>query len=366
MSLKKDKFNRADKKYMKLAINLARKRKGLTGTNPSVGCVIVKKNKIISYGITNYNGRPHAETIALNKSINQNKGSTVYTSLEPCSHYGKTPPCTKSLIKSKIKKLIFAVEDNDLRSFSKSKKILNSKKIITKSGLLKKDANFLYKNYKYNKKFNYPYIIGKLACSANFYILRNKKHITNQHSRNVSHLLRYENQAILTTYKTINSDNPKLTCRIKGLQKFTPIRIIIDKSLKINLNSFIISSSKTFKTYIFHNSKNKRKINFLKNRGVKLIYNTIEKDGFFNLKKIFKKIYKLGIQTLLIESGKEFTKTLLLNNLCNEFYLFIGNKNIKNKEKIDVDDIKRKLNISFKNKKYVNTYLDKDALIHYY
>ncbi len=108
---------------MKLAINLAKNQSGLTGSNPSVGCVIVKNNKIISYASTNINGRPHAETIALNMNIKENIGSTVYLTMEPCSHYGKTPPCTKALIKSKVKKVIYSIEDKDKRSFNKSKKI---------------------------------------------------------------------------------------------------------------------------------------------------------------------------------------------------------------------------------------------------
>ncbi len=102
MSLKKDKFESLDKKFMQVAINLANNQKSLTGLNPSVGCVVVKNKKIISFAVTNINGRPHAETIALNKKKNLIKGSTMYLTLEPCSHYGKTPPCTKSIIDSKI------------------------------------------------------------------------------------------------------------------------------------------------------------------------------------------------------------------------------------------------------------------------
>ena len=140
MSLKKDRFNIFDKKYMRFAINLAKNQKGLTGTNPSVGCVIVKNKKIISYGATNFNGRPHAETIALNKNKHNNFGSSIYLTLEPCSHYGKTPPCTKAIIKSKVKKVYYSIEDTDLKCFKKSKKILKSKNIYTKSGLLIKNV----------------------------------------------------------------------------------------------------------------------------------------------------------------------------------------------------------------------------------
>ncbi len=259
MSLKKDKFNSADRKYMKFAINLANNQKSLTGLNPSVGCVIVKNKKIISYGTTKINGRPHAETITLKKNKKENFGSTMYLTLEPCSHYGKTPPCTKSIINSKIKNVYYSLDDLDLRTYKKSKKILRLKKINVKSGLLIKDTKELYKSYNYIKKNNYPYIIGKLACSANFYILNNSSFITNSHSRKVSHILRYENHGILTSYKTINKDNSKLNCRINGLERFSPIRIIIDKDLKINMSSYVIKSSNKIKTFIIYNTKYKKK-----------------------------------------------------------------------------------------------------------
>ena len=101
MSLKKDNYKSLDKKIMNFAINLAENNKYWTGTNPSVGCVIVKKNKILSYANTNYGGRPHAENIALGKS-RSNKGTTLYSTLEPCSQQGKTPPCTNAIIKNKV------------------------------------------------------------------------------------------------------------------------------------------------------------------------------------------------------------------------------------------------------------------------
>ena len=129
MSSKKDRFSSKDKNYMKLAINLARSRKGLTGDNPSVGCLIVKNDTIISIGQTGYNGRPHAEHSAIKNSFEKLKGSKMYVTLEPCNHYGKTPPCTKNIIKSGISELIYSMEDFDKRVKGKSFKILTSKKI---------------------------------------------------------------------------------------------------------------------------------------------------------------------------------------------------------------------------------------------
>ena len=366
MSLKKDRFNSFDKNYMRFAINLAINQNGLTGTNPSVGCVVVKNKKIISYGATSLNGRPHAETVALKKCKNNTSKSTIYVTLEPCSHYGKTPPCTNTIIKSKVKKVYYSIEDPDLRSFNNSKKILSSKKILAKSGLMKKETKRLYKKYDYVRKNKMPYIIGKLACSSNLYILKNNKPITNDHSRKVSHLLRYQNQGILTSYKTINSDNPKLNCRINGLEKFSPTRLIIDKDLKTNMNSYIIRSSIKYNTIIFYNSFNKKKIDFLKQKKIKLIFCNLNNYGDMDLKFIFKKIYENGIHNILVECGSELTSSILKEKLFNEFYLFKSNNKITNKDRLDVKIINSNLKKIFKNKENINTYLDKDSLIHYY
>ena len=365
MSLKKDNFSNFDKKIMRFAINLANNNKGLTGTNPSVGCVIVNNRKIISYGSTNINGRPHAESVALNRNKKKKFGSTVYITLEPCSHYGKTPPCTNKLIKSKVKKVLYSINDFDYRSKNKSKIKLNKKKIIVQKGLLSNESNNLYKNYNFIKNKEFPYITGKIACSSNFFILKNKNFITNEHSRNVSHLLRYRNQGILTSYKTVNVDNPKLNCRLNGLEKYSPTRIIIDKDLKINIQSYIVKSSKKYKTIIFHNSKKFTKIRNLKLYGVKTIKQNLSTDGYFNLTDLFKKIHNLGIHNLLVECGNNLTSKILKYNLFNEFYLFKSNKKIVNREKISVLSINKNLKI-FKKKIKVNTYLDKNTLIHYY
>ncbi len=366
MSTKKDKFTNKDRYFMNLAINLAKNGIGLTGSNPSVGCVVVKNNEVISFGRTNTNGRPHAETIALNNNKKKNVGSTVYITLEPCSHYGVTPPCTKALIKSKVKKVVYSIEDADKRSFKRSKKILKSNKIIVQSGLLKTNVNKLYRSYNFIKKNSFPYIVGKLACSSDLFIARSNLRITNEYSQAVSHQLRYRNQAILTSYKTINKDNPKLNCRLNGLEKFSPIKIVIDKDLKIKKNSYVVKNALFNKTIIFHNSKNLTKINSLKKKGIKLLNISVQKDNYFNLKKIFKKIYKLGIQYILVECGKSLTNKMISKNLFNEFYLFSSSKILNYKDKINVSDIKRNLNKKFKNKNYVNTYLDKDKLMHYY
>jgi len=161
MFTRKDKFLKKDKKYMSLALNLANARHGLTGVNPSVGCVIVKNDEIISIGQTGYNGRPHAEHSAIKNSYETLEGSTMYVTLEPCSHYGQTPPCTKEIIKNKISKVIYSIEDVDKKVKGKSFKILKSKNIIVKKGLLKDNMISFYKPYFFNRVSKCPLLQAK-------------------------------------------------------------------------------------------------------------------------------------------------------------------------------------------------------------
>ncbi len=364
MSLKKNNYNSSDKKIMNFAINLAENNKYLTGTNPSVGCVVVKNNKILSYATTNYGGRPHAESIALNKN-RYNKGTSLYSTLEPCSHHGVTPPCTNAIIKNKVKRVYYSIEDKDLRTFNKTKKILRSKKIVAISGLQKRNVKNLYNEYNYIRSNKAPYIIGKIASSSNLNILRNNSPITNEHSRKVSHILRFQNHAILTSYKTINTDNPKLDCRLNGLEKFSPTVVVIDKNLKIKINSYVIKNLIKSKLIIFHCSKNITKIKFLKKKGVKLIYQNVNNSYNFDLRKISQKLYTFGLHRLLVETGKDLMTNFLKENLLNEFYFFKSDKIISNRDKINISSLLKMINKNYKNKKKINTYLDKDTLTHY-
>ena len=364
MSSRKDKYSIKDKYFMNIAINLALNNNGLTGPNPSVGCLIVKNSKIISYGETDYFGRPHAEIIALSKLKKNIKDTTVYLSLEPCTHYGKTPPCTTALIKSKVMKVIYSSKDLDKRTFNKSKKILNKKKIIVSSGLFKNKSAKIYKIYNFTRKNKLPYVSAKLACSKNLKILKRKGQISNNYSKKVTHLIRSNNQAILTTYKTVNSDNPKLDCRIEGLEKFSPYKIIIDKNLKIKTKSYLLVNGK--KTIIFHSSNKKKKLNYLKSLGVKTIFTNNPKKNYLNMKYVLKKIYNLGFTSVLIESGPKFLIDMLNNNFINNFYLFKSNNIIKDEYSISIKEVIKKLNKNFKYKNLIDTYLENDKLINYH
>ena len=283
MSTRKDKFSKKDKKYMSLALSLANARHGLTGENPSVGCVIVKNDEIISIGQTGYNGTPHAEFNAIKNSNENLEGAKMYVTLEPCSHYGKTPPCTNIIIRKKIKEVFYSVEDVDKKVKGKSFKILKSKNIIVKKGLLSKKINNFYEPYFFNRKNKTPYVTGKIAVSKNDLIYsKGTKRITDIHSDKLTHLLRYKNDSLMISYKTLNEDNPKLNCRLDGQHKFSPKRIILDNNLEMKISSYIFRTANKDNTIIFYNKADVTKISIFKKKGIQLIKSSILKNKGLN------------------------------------------------------------------------------------
>ena len=351
---------------MRLALNLAKAHKGLTGDNPSVGCVITKNDKIISIGKTGHNGRPHAEHNAIKNSIEKLSGSKMYVTLEPCNHYGKTPPCTNIIIRNKISELIYSMEDIDKKVKGKSFKILTNKKINVKKGLLKEEAKSLYDSYIKNRHKKLPFVTGKIAVSKNKLIYsKGTKRITAKSSDKLTHYLRYKNDSIMISSKTLNIDNPKLNCRLKGYEKFSPKRIILDKNLEIKLGSYVFKSSKKNNTILFYNSSNNKKIRILKKKGIILIKSHLDTKGLFDLKIILKKLFGLGVRNLLIEGGDKITKNFIKNKLIDIFYLFQSPKILaKNKVNQSFTSFKI-LNKNYNKKKNFSTDLAKDSITIY-
>ena len=366
MSTRKDKFSKKDKKYMSLALTLASSRHGLTGENPSVGCVIVKNDEIISIGQTGYNGRPHAEYNAINNSNEILRSSTMYVTLEPCNHYGKTPPCTKEIIKNKIKEIIYSVEDVDKKVKGKSFKILKSKNIIVKKGLLRKEVNNFYEPYFFNRKNKTPYVTGKIAISKNNLIFsKGTKRITNIHSDKLTHFLRYKNDSLMISYKTLNEDNPKLDCRLEGLSKFSPKRIILDNNLEMNTNSYIFKTANKNNTIIFYKNADIAKISIFKKKGIQLIKSNLLKNQYFDIKLILKKLYILGCRNLLVEGGNDLSRSIIKNKLFNQFYLFKSSKNLSKLVDYRSFNTFNELSKKYKTKKKINTLLGKDLITLY-
>ncbi len=367
MSSKKGNIQSQDIKFMKLALSIARQNDGLTGQNPSVGCVITNDNKIISIGSTSVKGRPHAEFNALNGLKQNLNNSTLYVTMEPCDHFGKTPPCTNLIIKKKIKRVVYAVEDVDKRTSFKAYSKLKLKRIKVKRYVCKKEAQKFYKKYFFYKKQKKPYVIGKIACSKDKFIKsKNRKYITNDYSLNVTHLLRYRNEGILVSYKTVNNDNPILNCRISGLEKFSPKRFVLDKDLKSKKNSIIFNQLHKKKTFILHNSTDYKKIKYFKSQKIKLIRTKMSKNKTLDLKNVLSQIFKQKVNSLLVEGGEKLTNNFINLKLFNEFFLFESSVNLKKTGQINIKNTIRQIQSNFKNSKIIDTFTDNDKITHFY
>ena len=317
--------------FLNLAFQIAENNLGQTGRNPSVGSIVVKNNTVISSGVTSTNGRPHAEYNALNKVKNTN-GSILYTSLEPCVHQGKTPPCTDIIIKKKIKSVYFGLEDPDLRTFKKAKKILKTKGVKTKLIKSKRFNNF-YRSYFINRNYNKPFISAKIAISKDYFTINKKeKWITNIFSRKIAHLIRSRHDGIISTSQSINFDNALLNCRIEGFNKYKPDLFILDLNLKLKKNLSLNKILKKRKTYLITYKTNAEKAKIYKKKGYKIILiNSLVNKKDLNL--LLKKIFKMGYSRILVEAGLTFLNTLIKNRIINDLYVFKSNYNLKKKGK---------------------------------
>ena len=349
-----------DSFYIKLAYQLADINIGSTGTNPSVGAVVVKNNSVLSSGHTSMNGRPHAESNALKNKLNY-RNSDLYVTLEPCSHYGKTPPCTKNIISKKINRVIFSINDIDPRSKNLASRILGKKKISTKKLLLKNFGKNFYKSYFTQSSKELPFADGKLAVSKDFFTINKKsKWITNKSSRKLANFLRSKYDCLLTTSKTINDDNPLLNCRIEGLEQKSPDLIILDRLFKIKKNTKILEN-KNKKIYILTNTDNPKKEKFFKKNNIKIIKVKKKINESNDLKNVLYIIKKLGYNRILVESGITFLDQLIKYNLIKNFFLFKSSINLAKNGLNNTNPIYLK-KISFSRKDIIKVNLKGDTL----
>jgi diaminohydroxyphosphoribosylaminopyrimidine deaminase/5-amino-6-(5-phosphoribosylamino)uracil reductase len=345
------------KLYLDIAFQIAEKNLGKTGSNPSVGTVIVKNDSIIASGVTSINGRPHAEFNVLNNK-NNFSGADLYSTLEPCTHYGLTPPCVNIIAKKKIKNVYYSFNDPDKRTFKKAKKFLKKKNIYSK--LIKnKSFNNFYLSYFYNKKFKLPYISAKIAISKDYFTINKKlRWITNDQSKQVIHLLRSNNDCIISTSKSVNSDNSLLNCRIEGLNNYKPDLLIIDSKLKLKKNLKLNKIIKKRKTFLITTEVNKIKTKIFKKKGYKIIIiESLSKKKDFIL--LFEQIYKLGYRRVFFESGLTFLNSLLKYKLLNKLYV-LQNRNKLGKDGFNNNHTKNLKKIKLNKKVKVN--LNDDTL----
>lgn len=323
---------------MKRAIELAKKGAGFVNPNPMVGCVVVKDDIIISEGYHEYYGGFHAERNALTNTKINCDGATLYVTLEPCCHHGKTPPCTDIIIEKGIKKVVVGILDPNPLVAGKGISILQNAGIDVVTGVEEDEIRKLNKVFLKYIKTKRPYVLLKTAMTLDGKIASytgDSKWITNEKSRELVHKLRSEMMGIVAGIGTVKADNPMLNCRINRQQTSSivsvrqPIRIIVDTKASISIESQIVKTAKEYRTILAtcctDVSHTSNKIELLKSHGVEILF-CEEKDGRVDINDLMIKLGEKGIDSLLLEGGSTLNAAFLQAGCVDEVYAFIAPK----------------------------------------
>ncbi|UKL00221.1 bifunctional diaminohydroxyphosphoribosylaminopyrimidine deaminase/5-amino-6-(5-phosphoribosylamino)uracil reductase RibD [Brevibacillus brevis] len=300
-----------DSKYMDLALELARSARGQTSPNPMVGAVIVKEGTIVGMGAHLRAGEPHAEVHALRMAGEKAQGATVYVTLEPCSHYGKTPPCAEALIAADVRRVVVATLDPNPLVAGRGIEMLRAAGVEVAVGVREEEAKALNEVFFHYIQTRRPFVTVKTASTLDGKIASVTGHsrwITGAEARAEVHELRRQHDAILVGVGTILADDPLLTAR-KGEQRFgsQPVRVILDSQLRTPLDARVVQNTDA-KTWIFTTDAAPReKHELLAARGVKVITTA----GPIRVEKVLDTLGELGITSLLVEGGQEVNGSFL-------------------------------------------------------
>lgn len=308
-----------DEFYIKRALRLAEKARGMVSPNPMVGAVIVKNGRIISEDFHRRPGTPHAEALAIGKAGEKARASSLYVNLEPCCHTEKrTPPCTKAIINAGIKKVIISMKDPNPRVSGKGITEIQKAGVEVKTGILEDRAKKLNEAYiKYITTGN-PFVILKTAMTLDGKIATpegQSKWITGEKARKSVHRLRSSVDAIMTAIGTVKADNPQLTSRIKGGKN--PVRIIIDPNLEMPLDAKVLQSPPET---IIVTKINNAKSDYLYKSGINMIY---YKEKLY-LKWLMEKLGKMEIASVLVEGGSSLNAHALEEGVVDKVMFFIA------------------------------------------
>lgn len=295
-----------DVRFMRSALYMARTGLARTGANPSVGCVIVKKGQVIARSRTAGGGRPHAETQALVMAGEAARGSTMYVTLEPCSHHGKTPPCVDAIIQAKPARVVIAMQDPDQRVSGKGIQKLRENGIEVSCGILEAEARELLRGYILNRTENRPFITLKIASTLDGKIATEtgeSQWITGPVARRYGHLQRAQHDMIAVGIGTVLGDNPSLTCRINGIHN-DPVRFVFDAKMMTPAGSeLVLSADKTPTWILCGDDVEQDKLNPFLSTSVDILKFPLNENGIALLSTVLPALAERGIQSMLVEGG---------------------------------------------------------------
>lgn len=326
-------FTPEDHRFMQLALALGRRGQGQTSPNPAVGAVVVKDGVILGRGWTQPGGRPHAEPVALQRAGEAARGAMLYVTLEPCSHHGKSPPCADAIIAAGIARVVSAIEDPDVRVAGQGHARLREAGIQVDVGLCRDEAARAHAGHFLRVREQRPYITLKLAVSADGKIAaagRKPVQITGETANARVHLLRAQNDAILIGIGTGMADDPLLTCRLPGMERRSPVRVVLDRALRLSGNSRLVHSARTTPLWLIASETAEAAAATKLGAAGAHVFHLPTQDhrSGLDLKAVLHTLSEQGITRLLVEGGAKVASSFLKAGLVDEFWLFQGMKNI--------------------------------------
>ncbi|MEY8356860.1 bifunctional diaminohydroxyphosphoribosylaminopyrimidine deaminase/5-amino-6-(5-phosphoribosylamino)uracil reductase RibD [Lachnospiraceae bacterium 54-53] len=315
-----------DRDYMMRALELARKGVGAVSPNPLVGAVIVKDGRVIGEGWHEHFGGPHGERNALAACTESPGGADLYVNLEPCCHYGKTPPCTEAIMESGIRRVVVGTEDPDPRVAGKGIRLLRENGIEVETGVMKQECEELNRVFFHFVKSGTPYVVMKYAMTMDGKIATaagNSRWITGERAREKVHEDRNRYSAVMAGVGTVLSDDPLLTCRMPGGRN--PVRIICDTRLRTPLASMVVRTAGAVPTVIATGCRAEEALRPYCEAGCRVLP-VPAPDGKLDLKVLMEKLGETGIDSVLLEGGGTLNWSALKSGIVNRVQAYIAPK----------------------------------------
>jgi diaminohydroxyphosphoribosylaminopyrimidine deaminase/5-amino-6-(5-phosphoribosylamino)uracil reductase len=320
-----------DLRFMQLALSLGRRGLGRTWPNPAVGAVVVKDGIVIGRGWTQPGGRPHAEIEALRRAGPDAAGATLYATLEPCSHHGKTPPCADAIVAAGIARVVSALVDPNPEVAGKGHQRMAAAGVLVETGLCADDAARDHAGHIRRTKSGRPHVTLKLAVSTDGKVAlagRQPVQITSEMSRERVHLMRAMSDAIMVGIGTAIADDPMLTCRLPGMADRSPVRVVFDRDLRLPLKGALASSARQTPLWVVtREDAEQEPEQALKRLGADVI-RVPKGTGALDLGATLKALAGRGITRLMVEGGPTIAASFVKNDLIDEAALFHGPKKI--------------------------------------
>jgi diaminohydroxyphosphoribosylaminopyrimidine deaminase/5-amino-6-(5-phosphoribosylamino)uracil reductase len=319
----------ADRRFMELALTLGRRTLGQTWPNPAVGAVVVKDGVIVGRGWTAPGGRPHGEPQALARAGAAARGATVYVTLEPCSHHGKTPPCADALIAAGVARVVSAIEDPNPEVAGQGHARLRAAGITVDVGLCADEARYAHAGHIRRIKSGRPHVTLKLAVSADEKIGaagHKPVAITGETVRAKVHLQRAQSDAIMIGVGTALADDPELTCRLPGMERLSPVRVVLDHHLSLPASSRLARSARATPLWLFaEGSGEPSEAALLRASGAEIIAVAADARGL-DLPAVLKELAARGITRLMVEGGARVAASFVEADLVDEAWLYNSSK----------------------------------------